>query len=102
MNANKKDLVENQMAEAEAAKRRAYLDEIEPILKEIENTYKAELALTEDQQEWVNKQVEQVKQQTKILKESCQKGKDEYEDFTRRGQRSLDSTCPFRSDAERS
>jgi hypothetical protein len=82
MNANKRDLVENQIAEAEAAKRRAYLDEIEPILKEIENTYKAELDLTEDQQEWVNKQVEQVKQQTKILKESCQKGKDEYEDFT--------------------
>ncbi len=77
-----KEEANKQLAEAEAAKRRAFLNEIEPILKDIGNTYKAELALTEDQQEWVNKQVEAVKQQTKILKESCQKGKDEYEDFT--------------------
>lgn len=78
----RQERVEKQLEGAEAANRKAFSDEMAANRKEFEETHKKDLALTEEQQQWVEKQIEAVKQQTRILKEPSKKGEDEYEDFT--------------------
>lgn len=77
-----KKVVDDQLTQAEDAKPESYSDEMAQLRAEFEKTYGNYLSLTEEQQRWVDKQLEAAKQQTKILKGFERKGEDNYEDFT--------------------
>jgi hypothetical protein len=80
MNANKRDLVENQMAEAEKKQREEFKTQIAQFLKHTEKEFNNDLKLSDVQQEWVQKSLGDVLKQDRILKDS--KNGDEYEEFT--------------------
>jgi len=80
MNANKRDLVENQMAEAEKKQREEFKTQIVQLLEQTEKEFNNDLNLSGVQQEWVQKRLEEVLNEERILKDS-KKG-DEYEEFT--------------------
>ena len=80
MNENKKDLVENQMAEAEKKQREEFKTQIVQLLEQTEKEFNNDLNLSGVQQEWVQKRLEEVLNEERILKDS-KKG-DEYEEFT--------------------